>query len=321
MQYLPICVDLRQQTCLVVGGGEVAARKAALLCRAGAQVTLVAPELSPAVATMAAAGTLRTFRRPFDEADLEPARVVRLVIAATDDTATNARVARLAAARGQWVNVVDDPHRCNFVMPAIVDRDPILVAISSSGASPVLARILRGRIEAMLPSGLGRFAELLRRYRPRVKRALPTIEDRRRFWEHALDGPIADAASTGDLEDAEAQLLAALGQGTTPPAGRVAELVHIRVPSADPDDLTFHMARQMQAAGTIVHDGDVTAGVVERCRRDAALRAVDATADALPALRDVAAPGSRVCWLTRGRPADGVHTALAQLASDDILVR
>jgi len=162
MQYFPAFFDLRGQRVLVVGGGAVAQRKVALLERCGALITVVAPQVAPELRAAAAAGTLRLLAREFQGEDLEGAT---LVIVATSRRALNRWIATLCNSRGIAVNVVDDREASRFIVPAIIDRDPVLVAVSTGGAAPVLARRLRERLEALLPKRYGGFALWLRELR------------------------------------------------------------------------------------------------------------------------------------------------------------
>jgi len=150
MDLLPIFLDIRDQPCLVVGGGAVAARKVASLGRAHARIHLVAPELTPELRAQADAGDLIHRNRDFKDKDIKG---MRLIIAATSDRETNQRVARLAKEIGIPVNVVDQPEECSFLLPSVIDRSPVVVAVSTTKASPVLARLLRTRLESMIPAG------------------------------------------------------------------------------------------------------------------------------------------------------------------------
>ena len=182
MDYLPIFLKLDGRSCAVIGGGEVAARKAGLLLEAGARVTVTAPELCEALAELAQQGRIAHRARAFDPVALDGASVV---IAATDDRAVNAEVSRLAQQSRIPVNVVDDPELCSFILPAIVDRSPVVVAVSTGGSTPVLARLLRARLETLIPAAYGELASLAQRFRGRVKEALPQPR-RRPFWERVL---------------------------------------------------------------------------------------------------------------------------------------
>jgi uroporphyrin-III C-methyltransferase/precorrin-2 dehydrogenase/sirohydrochlorin ferrochelatase len=253
--YFPIFLKLAGERVLVVGGGEVALRKVRLLLRAQARVELVARELHP---ELAAAG-LEARAAAFEPVLLDGCR---LVIAATDDAALNARVAQAARERGIPVNVVDDEAASSWVSAAIVDRAPVLVAISSGGAAPVLARRLRERIETLLPAAYGRLAALLGALRPRLKGATP--ERRRAATEQFLEGAGAERVFAGDAAGA-ASALEDLLNGRAP-AG---EVYLVGAGPGDPDLLTFRALRLMQQADVVLYDRLVSAPILERVRRDA----------------------------------------------------
>src|SRR6202789_3140279 len=200
MTYFPAFFDLTAQKVLVVGGGEVASRKLALLLRSGAKVTLVAPEIRPEVAAQAAAGKITVAVREFVPNDLDGAR---LVIVATSRRAVNRWIASLSEARGIPVNVVDDREASRFIVPAIIDRDPVLVAISTGGSSPVLARRLRERLEALIPKRFGELALWLQRLRRTARWRLRDTDARRRYFEHIVDGAAARRFVAGDTHGAE----------------------------------------------------------------------------------------------------------------------
>src|ERR1700727_161796 len=196
MTYFPAFFDLTAQKVLVVGGGEVASRKLALLLRSGAKVTLVAPEIRPEVAAQAAAGKISVVVREFVPSDLDGAR---LVIVATSRRAVNRWIASLSEARGIPVNVVDDREASRFIVPAIIDRDPVLVAISTGGTSPVLARRLRERVEAAIPKKIGALALWLLSMRHAARRRLRSMDERRRFFETGVDcGGARRSTESGD---------------------------------------------------------------------------------------------------------------------------
>jgi len=265
MDYLPLFADLKGRPCLLVGGGEVAARKAALLERAGARLTVVAPELCPALAERVRSGAVAHRARPFQEGDLADAA---LVVAATDDPRVNAAVSRAARARGLWVNVVDDPAASTFVMPAIIDRSPIVVAVSSGGRAPVLARLLRARLEAWIPAGYGRLARLAGRFRQAVQARLPTLAARRRFWESVFEGPIAERVLAGDEDGAEAAMARLLEERAEAPESP-GEVYLVGAGPGDPDLLTFRALRLMQKADVVLYDRLVAPAILDRVRRDA----------------------------------------------------
>ena len=203
MDYLPIFLKINDRPCLVVGGGKVAARKVRLLARADASITLVSPELCDEVAAAVKKGTLKHVERGFREDDLDG---VILVIAATDDAALNRSVSELARRQGIPVNVVDNPALCSFIMPSIIDRSPLQMAVSTGGKSPVLARLLRARLESFIPAAYGRLASLVDEYRQRVKDRFPDVEQRRYFWESILQGRVAELLFAGQEEKARTGL-------------------------------------------------------------------------------------------------------------------
>ncbi len=259
MDFLPIFMNLRGEPCLVVGGGEVAARKCALLLRAGAKVTVCAPELAPAFDT----GRIEHRAARFREADLDGQA---LVIAATDDQAVNRAVAAAARARRIPVNVADQPELCTFILPSIIERAPLTVAISSGGASPVLARLLRARLESLIPAAYGRLAALAAEFRERVKARFRGAE-RRRFWERALEGPIAEMVLAGRDAEARHALEAALGDTRLALSG--GDVALVGAGPGDPDLLTFRALRLMQQADVVVYDQLVSKPILDLVRLEA----------------------------------------------------
>jgi len=262
MDYLPIFLNVRDQPCLVVGGGEVASRKAALLLRAGGRVTVRAPELCAALQAQLAEGKVAHRAGKFVDEDLSGQA---LAIAATDDDAVNRAVAAAAKARQIPVNVVDQPALCSFILPAIVDRSPVIVAVSSSGASPVLTRLLRARLESLIPAGYGRLASLVASFREQVKTQLRPAE-RRRFWERVLDGPVAELALAGREGEARSALRKTLNDGRPAAGGEVAL---VGAGPGDPDLLTFRALRLMQRADVVVYDRLVSKSVLDLVRLEA----------------------------------------------------
>jgi len=263
MDYLPIFLNIREQPCLVVGGGEVAARKTALLLRAGGRVTVLAPALAAAFDGYLAEGKVAhnagTFRP-------EAVDEYALVIAATDDDAVNRAVADSAKARRIPVNVVDQPALCSFIMPSIIDRSPLIVAVSSGGASPVLARLLRARLESLIPAGYGRLAALVASFRAAVKERIKPAE-RRRFWERVLQGPIAELVFSGRDQDARSALQRTIDDPRLSLHG--GEVYLVGGGPGDPDLLTFRAQRLMQQADVVVYDRLVSQPVLDLVRLDA----------------------------------------------------
>jgi uroporphyrin-III C-methyltransferase/precorrin-2 dehydrogenase/sirohydrochlorin ferrochelatase len=265
VDFFPIFLDLNQRDCLVVGGGSVAARKINLLLRAGAAVRVVAPTLCAELDKMAAAGSFEHHAREFEDNDIA-GKV--LVIAGTDRQDVNRRVSELAKAAGIPVNVVDQPELCSFIMPSIIDRSPVQVAVSTGGASPVLARLLRARLESYVPAAYGRLAQLVESFRDRVKQRFTGINQRRQFWENALQGEIAELLFAGRHEVAREQLERALDESEDTPHP-VGEVYLVGAGPGDPDLLTFRALRLLQMADVVVYDRLVAPPILDLARRDA----------------------------------------------------
>lgn len=265
MQFLPIFLNIKGQRGVVVGGGEVAARKAGLLLKAGAAVTVQAPTLSETLVDMVRDNLVQYRAERFNASVLDDAA---LVIAATDDEAINRAVHAAAVARRLPVNVVDHPELCTFVLPAIVDRSPVVVAVSSGGASPVLARLIRARLETLIPSSFGRLAALAAAFRDKVKQRVHSPARRRRFWEEVLQGDIAELVYSGQERAASEALAQRLARedGEAKPVG---EVYLIGGGPGDPDLLTFRALRLMQQADVVVYDRLVSPEVLDLVRREA----------------------------------------------------
>lgn len=265
MDFLPIFLQLRDRDCLVVGGGEVAARKIGLIRRAGGRVTVIAPELCTDLAELTSRGEIVHRAGEFRPADVD---AFAIVVAATGDAAVNTAVSAAAHARNIPVNVVDAPGLCSFIFPSIVDRSPVLVAVSSGGTSPVLARQLRARLETMIPAGYGRLAEMLGRFRTRVGRSLGSSMERRRFWERILQGPASELVLSGREREAEELIERELVAGTD--AGLThGEVYLIGAGPGDPDLLTFRALRLMQQADVVLYDRLVSPEILDLVRREA----------------------------------------------------
>lgn len=263
MDYLPIFCRLDNKPVLLVGGGEVAQRKARLLLDAGAQLTVVAPELDPELAELAANGSIEWLAGEFAPAQLTGKW---LVVAATDRREVNALVYQSANQARIFANVVDDPTRSSFIMPSIIDRSPLMVAISSGGKAPVLARLLREKLEALLPQHLGAVATFAGSLRERVKARFASMGERRRFWERLLGADrLGQALARGDGASAH-QLADSLFADESQSAG---EVVLVGAGPGDPGLLTLHALRQMQQADVVVYDRLVSDEVMALVRRDA----------------------------------------------------
>ncbi|MET4694788.1 siroheme synthase CysG [Endozoicomonas lisbonensis] len=304
MDYVPLFLEMRQRRCLIVGGGDIALRKARLLHRAGATIRMVAPDILPELYTLLEDSRHQLETRCYESEDLND---VYLVIAATDDKAINTRVAAEANARHLFVNVVDDAEAGSAVMPAIVDRSPVMVAFSTGGKAPVLARLLRTRLESLLPAGFGRLAELAGEFRRAVGEHFSHINDRRYFWERVLEGPVAEKALSGDLKEA-GQLLMETLQASQPAS--IGEVYLVGGGPGDPDLLTFKAVRLMQQADVVLYDRLVSEDVLNLCRRDADYiyvgkkrdRHIVPQGDINQLLVDQARQGKRVLRLKGGDP-------------------
>lgn len=267
MEYLPIFVDLKQQDCLVVGGGDIAARKAGLLLKAQAKVTVVAPALSATTKTLVDNGELTWIEARFDPSHVQQQR---LILAATDDEAVNVSVHDAAQAKNILVNVADSPEKCDFILASILDRSPIIVAVSSGGDSPILARNLRARLETLIPPSYSHLGKLVGRYRDAVKVKFSKLSQRRRFWESVLAGPVADHMLAGRDELAEKTLLQKLADPTNDTLER-GEVYLVGAGPGDPELLTFKALRLMQQADVVFYDRLVSKEILSLVRKEAEL--------------------------------------------------
>jgi uroporphyrin-III C-methyltransferase/precorrin-2 dehydrogenase/sirohydrochlorin ferrochelatase len=261
--YFAAFLDLRGRPGVVVGGGPVAALKAEALLRSAVRVTAIAPEFGARLAELAVLGALRLERKRFQPGDLVGAEIV---IAATDDPAVNESVAAAARALRVPVNVADNAALSTFIMPSVVDRAPLQIAISTAGTSPVLARKLRALIETTVPFGFGRLAALIGRFRGASKARFPDPEARRRFWEDVVDSPIAQMVFAGNEESAAASLEARLQLQAAGPRGFVSL---VGAGPGDPELLTLRALRVMQSASVVLYDHLVSKPLVDLARRDA----------------------------------------------------
>ena len=304
MDYLPIFFKISQKQCLVVGGGDIALRKINLLLKSGALVECVAPSFCQTLLERSVDDTLTLTKKTFAAADIQNQA---LLISATDDKKLNAEVSRLAFAANIPVNVVDAPELSSFIMPSIVDRSPLLIAISSGGRAPVLARIIRAKLETIIPSAYGRLAEIAGEYRDQVKRQFSHIKDRRVFWESVLSGNIAEKVFSGRIKEAKADLEQQLANAKIQKLG---EVYLVGAGPGDPDLLTFKALRLMQQADVVLYDRLVSKSVMELVRRDAELVYVGKKAgskssrqsDINEQLVKLAKSGKRVCRLKGGDP-------------------
>lgn len=263
MEYLPLFHQLREQPVLLIGGGEVALRKARLLAQAGARLRVVTlklhPELEKLLEQTGGVYQLRGWQAGDCQGHV-------LVVAATENSMLNAEVAAEAKALHVPVNVVDTPELCSVIFPAIVDRSPLVVAVSSGGHAPVLARLVRAKIETVLPAAYGKLARLAQKYRQVVKKRFGDLQQRRVFWEETLQGPIAEQVFAGNFGQAEQMLQDKLAGEAAQVTG---EVYLVGAGPGDPDLLTFKALRLMQQADVVLYDRLVASEIVDMCRRDA----------------------------------------------------
>ncbi len=299
MRAYPAFLELRDRPVLVVGAGPVALRKLTPLLAAGAKPVVVAPEAVPGIEDLARAGDVQWHRRRFRAGDVAGHW---LVINACGAPGVAAAVRRAGERERVFVNSVDDPERCSFTVPAVVDRDPVMVAISSAGTAPVLARRIRERIEAMLPASTGALARTAGRWRARVAGTLPDGAARRRFWERWFDGAGVHGGADAELQEA---LVEAAGSG-----GDTGVAWLVGAGPGDPGLLTLKALQALQDADVILHDRLVSDDILGLARRDAERVSVGK----VPGCRDnsqasinarlvaLVADGKRVCRLKGGDP-------------------
>lgn len=306
MDYLPVFMDVKGGDVLVVGAGEIAVRKIRLLRKAGARVTVVAPDAAPEIRAQWEAGDLGWQKRHFRDSDVDGRAIVYAAIGRPE---VDEAVSAAARAAGIHVNAVDRPDLCTFITPSIIDRDAIVVGISTGGAAPVLARDLRSRIEALLPANLGRLAAFAATFRDAVKANVPGEGGRRRFWERFFRGPIAELVLRGDEKAARERMVAAVNRPGR--KGSDTGIVHIvGAGPGDPDLLTFKAMRALQNADVVLYDRLVAPEILDYARRDAdridvgkAKGRCSATQDEINALMvKHARAGDRVVRLKAGDP-------------------
>ena len=263
MDYLPLFFDLKNRPCLIVGGGDIAVRKARLLAKAGAQIDVVAEKITPELEQIVTESGGKIHYAKYSSDQLQNHV---LVISATNIQAVNQQVADDCKQRNIPVNVVDNPDLCTVIMPAIVDRSPLLIGITSGGESPVLARRIRSHLESTIPGTYGELAKLARQFREKVKTVFKDGELRRRFWESVINGPIAEKVLAGNFDMAVAELEKKLAAKDCIEDG---EVYLVGAGPGDPDLLTFKALRLMQQAEVVLYDRLVSPPILEMVRRDA----------------------------------------------------
>jgi uroporphyrin-III C-methyltransferase/precorrin-2 dehydrogenase/sirohydrochlorin ferrochelatase len=264
MDYFPVFLDLKTRLCLLVGGGDIATRKGRLLSKAGARLRIVAPKISDELRELVAKNNGEIFEREYQSSDLIDCFIA---IAATDIEPLNEKISQDAKAKNIPVNVVDSPALCTYITPAIIDRSPLVIAISSGGESPVLARLIRAKLETLIPTTYGRLAQIASSWRDRVKERFADGDSRRRFWEKVLQGPAAELVLNGQDEAAEELIANEIAQDDQ--SITQGEVYLVGGGPGDPELLTLRALRLMQQADVVLYDRLVSDGVMELVRRDA----------------------------------------------------
>jgi len=300
----PISLKLQQQPCLIVGGGHIAYRKAVLLHKAGAVIHVIAPDIDANLLQL-----VEESQGQYIQA-LYPAQMqlndYRLVIAATDDYAVNTQVFEDCEALKILVNSVDDPPHCRFMVPAIVDRSPLVISVASNGTSPVLSRQIRTQLETSIPHGMGKLAEFSGKWRAAVKAKISNPDERRVFWENLYASPLKEQVFHDNLTEADRLIEQALAEWKTPKG----EVYLVGAGPGDPELLTLKALRLMQQADVVIYDRLVSPAIMELCRRDATKIYVGKARSnhAVPQeginalLVEYASKGQRVCRLKGGDP-------------------
>jgi uroporphyrin-III C-methyltransferase / precorrin-2 dehydrogenase / sirohydrochlorin ferrochelatase len=300
----PISLKLQQQPCLIVGGGHIAYRKALLLQKAGACISVLAPDIDAQLLDIVTASQGQYVAAPFN---LEyPLRSYRLVIAATDNADVNRQVFEACEADNVLVNSVDDPPHCRFMVPAIIDRSPLIVSVATNGTSPVLSRQIRTQLEAAIPHGIGKLAEFSGQWRNQVKAKIGNPDERRIFWEDLYASPLKEQVFNDNLAEANRLIEQALIEWKKPKG----EVYLVGAGPGDPELLTLKALRLMQQADVVIYDRLVSAPIMDLCRRDAEKIYVGKARSnhAVPQeginalLVKYALEGKRVCRLKGGDP-------------------
>ncbi|EJB8577057.1 uroporphyrinogen-III C-methyltransferase [Acinetobacter baumannii] len=304
MDIFPISLKLQQQRCLIVGGGHIALRKATLLAKAGAIIDVVAPAIEDQLLQL----IKTTGGEPFIEAFAEKflSTPYRLVIAATNNAEVNKTVFEQCEARNLLVNSVDDIPHCRFMVPAIINRSPLIVSVASNGTSPVLSRQIRTQLETSIPHGMGKLAEFSGKWRNQVKEKISNPDERRIFWENLYASPLKEQVFNDNLDVADSMLEQALQEWKAPKG----EVYLVGAGPGDPELITLKALRLMQQADVVIYDRLVSVPILELCRRDATKIYVgkarsnhSVPQEGINALLvDYAKKGKRVCRLKGGDP-------------------
>lgn len=311
MKYFPVFLDANYIAAMVIGGGEVASRKIELLLKSTNNITIMSKDVCASVERLINLHQLTWLQHNYQAGHFSQ---INLVIAATDDTLINKAIAEESSAFNILTNVVDQPALCTYITPAIIDRSPMIIALSSSGSAPILIRMLREQIEKTLPQGYGKLADFSFKFRDHVKARVKGIRNRRSFWESTLRGPIGQAVLDGKQQQAEQQLIASIKQEIAPPSG---EIIFIHTKEGNPDNLTLSAHRAMQFADAVFYDDKVNIELIEYVRRDAEKFHQSISSEILLNYQhaiELAKQGQRVIYLLAGNETLPKNKAL--LSSD-----
>jgi siroheme synthase-like protein len=309
MKYFPIFLTADNINAIIIGGGDVAARKIELLLKSTDNLTIMSADVNETVMRLIKTHQLTWLTHAYKTGFFEGKN---LVIAATDDETVNEAISDEANDLNILVNVVDQPNLCTYITPAIIDRAPMIIALSSSGSAPILIRMLREQIEKMLPSGYGRLADFALKFREHVKARVKGIRNRRTFWEQILRGNIGNDILEGNIQHAEQQLINQLKKPIAAPCG---DIVFIHTQDGNPDNLTLNAHRELQFADAVFYDTEVNLNLIEYVRRDADKYPQTLASSILINYQhalELAEQGKKVIYLLSGYEALPENVALSQ---------
>jgi len=307
MKYFPVFLDANYISAMIIGGGEVASRKIELLLKSTTNITVMSKDVCASVERLINLHQLTWLKHNYQTGHFSH---INIVIAATDDSSVNKAISEEARTLNILTNVVDQPELCTYITPAIIDRSPMIIALSSSGSAPILIRMLREQIEKTLPQGYGKLADFSFKFREHVKARVKGIRNRRSFWESTLRGPIGQAVLDGKQQQAEQQLIASIKQEIAPPSG---EIIFIHTRDGNPDNLTLNAHRAMQFADVVFYDDKVNTQLIEYVRRDAEKYPQSICSEILLNYQhaiELAKQGQRVLYLLAGNNALPKNEAL-----------
>jgi uroporphyrin-III C-methyltransferase/precorrin-2 dehydrogenase/sirohydrochlorin ferrochelatase len=319
MKYFPVFLDATKLSTMVIGGGEVATRKIELLLKSTTNITIMSESVCASIERLINLHNLTWLKQNYQAGHLAD---INLVIAATDNTSVNQAIYQEATPLNILTNVVDQPELCTYITPAIIDRSPMIIALSSSGSSPILIRMLREQIEKTLPQAYGRLADFSHKFRDHVKARVKGLRNRRSFWENTLRGPIGQAVLDGQQQQAEQQLIASIKQEIAPPCG---EIIFIHTKDGNPDNLTLKAHRTMQFADAVFYDDAVNVDLIEYVRRDAEKFPQAITSEILINYQhaiELAQQGQKVIYLLAGNEVLPENDALliSKVARQELII-